>query len=85
MSAAEARALALGDDATALRRRLEQAASDLRPELRARMRRPAFDPITRTLTGDGLRLWWQLRRRPDLPESYDNQQTSTGYIIVELL
>jgi len=83
MTRAEALARALGDDAPALRRRLAQAASDLRHDLRERMRRPTLDPDARTLTGRGLRLRWQLRRWPEQPESYQNQQTSVGYIIVE--
>lgn len=83
MTRLEALALALAADAPALRRRLEQAASDLRPELRARMRGASFDPDARTLTGAGLRLRWQTRRWPGEAESYDNQQTSVGIVLVE--
>lgn len=83
MTRAEDLARALGDDATTLRRRLEQAASDLLPPYRARMRRATFDPAARTLTGAGLRLRWQTRRWPERAERYDNQQTSTGYVVVE--
>lgn len=84
MTRLEALALALAADAPALRRRLEQAASDLRPELRARMRGASFDLDARTLTGAGLRLRWQTRRWPGEAERYDNQQTSTGIVLVEL-
>lgn len=85
ISRLEAAALALAADAPALRRRLEQAASDLLPALRARMRGASFDAAARTLTGAGIRLRWQTRRWPERPESYANQQTRTGYVLVEEL
>jgi hypothetical protein len=73
----ERKAIALGNDRTALRKRLNEGVRILYGESPARWR---FDFAARTLTSpDGLRaVKWQVRRDPAAPISYSNQQTSTG-------
>jgi hypothetical protein len=77
-------ALALGGDKVALRRRLYEARALLSKWALAYFSPRevcAFDFEKKRLVGlDGYYLQWQIRRNPDEPDSYENQQTSVGSV-----
>ena len=79
----EARALAVRTDRKALRKELNEARSCLRSDLRKQFAGARFDfENARLVTQDGtLSLQWLLRRRPNAPVSYENQQTSQGIVV----
>jgi hypothetical protein len=50
---------------------------------RTYFKKTTYDFKLKQLRGsDGYVLQWQTRRYPDLPETYDNQQTSKGIVLL---
>jgi hypothetical protein len=88
ISHAEYEALCLSLDKTRLRKRLNEAKASLQMRYRKMFKPGIFKPAERALYSDnpfGYRLQWQTRRDPEAPESYENQQTTTGAVyLVEL-
>lgn len=77
----ELQALEIRRNRAGLKRRLRLARWCLQPELRKGFGQGTFDFQAGTLTGDsGLTLCWKLRRNPEEPESYQNQQTTIGIV-----
>jgi len=77
----EKKALALASDPAALLKRLQEARSVLTD--RRRFGKGRFDFAGRRLIGsNGLALQWRTRMEPDQPESYRNQQTTRGCVIL---
>ena len=75
----EREALALANNKTELRKRLQEARSVLVD--RKRFGKGTFDFEYRRLIGaNGLALQWTTRPEPDQPESYHNQQTTRGCV-----
>ena len=87
MTTSEQMALDLARDSQQLRRRLLDTKSVLVDAIRAKFTYNRFDIANRRLLSDDgtLCLQWQLRECPDLPESYDNQQTNIGTVILRRL
>ncbi len=81
-------ALCLSLDKTRLRKRLNDAKSVLQLRYRKMFKPGIYKHAERALYSDapfGYRLQWTTRRDPDLPESYENQQTAIGTVeLVEL-
>ena len=72
-----------GNNPKWLEGRLRNVRDVLRVELREGFGRGRFNFQERTLQGDnGVVLQWQLREEEDKPESYNNQQTTTGFVAV---
>ncbi len=83
MKTNEQLALELAVNNGALLRRLKDARSVLTPEFKVFFRRPIFDYENRCLIGtDGYKLQWRTRLEPRLPESYENQQTNVGTVVL---
>ena len=84
----EKKAIELGEDRKKLIKRLYEAMSCLsEPVLKHFRWSVRFDfKQKRMLSKDGVyALQWKIRRHPNEPDSYDNQQTSQGYVaLVEL-
>ena len=80
MSTAEEKARALGSDPVALAARLLMTVDCLLPQDRRRFKSARFDFEAKSLIGDGARLTWRMRRYPEQPEHYHNQQSSVGYV-----
>lgn len=87
MSSLEARAYRLGTDRKRLEYRLREARNCLVPELRAKFGRGRFNFREKRLESDcgKFAIVWRLRAKPDEPVSYENQQTSAGFIGVSEL
>ena len=88
VSLAEYDALCLSLDKARLQARLKDAKSLLHLRYRKMFKPGIFKPGERALYSDspfGYRLKWQTRRDPELPESYENQQTSIGAVYLEEL
>ena len=77
----------LGNDRTRLFRRLTESIQVLVSRVRPRFREYQYDFERKCLVGtaggkpNGFRLEWRIRHWPELPESYGNQQTTTGTVI----
>jgi hypothetical protein len=83
ISRAEQQALALASRPAALRKRLQEARSVLTREVSKQFGLGHFDFSRRRLVGEnGLVLQWQKRLYPDQPESYENQQTTRGSVVL---
>ena len=84
MNELEQKALAVRADKKALLKRLKFTVSVMNDEGARYMRDAKFDfKNARLVSVDGLVvLQWQTRKYPDAPESYNNQQTSSGYVRV---
>ena len=82
MDEMETKAWAVANNPTLLRFELNQAKSCLARWIKPFFRAAKFDFNNKRLMGDGYALQWKLRRFPNCPESYENQQTSRGIIIV---
>lgn len=81
VSHAEIAALLVAADPKKLERRLRDARSALRYDVKKRFGRGQFDFENRRLIGDnGLALQWKTRAMPDKPVAYLNQQTTIGYV-----
>lgn len=80
----EEKAIAIGDDPVALRSRLMDAKSMLIRVMHQQFGENTFDARNRRLVSNNgsYILQWLLRRRPDQPEGYDNQQTSCGIVVL---
>ena len=66
-----------------IKARLNEARNVLVAALRKHFQNPKFDEETKRLIGDnGYVLEWRVRTHPDLPISYDNQQTNRGAVVV---
>ena len=82
-------AMKIGNSATKLRQRLERAigtmfakdAARFTPRNRCRL---DFENKRLYSTDGKLYLQWRLRDRPDLPDSYKNQQTSVGTVSLHI-
>jgi hypothetical protein len=88
ISIAEYEALCLSLDKARLQARLKNAKSLLQLRYRKMFKPGIFKPKDHALYSDspfGYRLQWQTRRNPELPESYENQQTSAGVVYLEKL
>jgi hypothetical protein len=78
----EQAALAIGNNRQALRKRLQEARSCLTSEVSRLFGKGQFDFANRRLIGaNGLTLQWLVRRHPDQPTSYHNQQTNCGIVV----
>ena len=75
-------AAAVGSSRAMLRRRLHDARSCLIRELKPKFRNGKVDFHNKRLVSECGRyaLQWRLRREPDKPESYENQQTNIGSV-----
>ena len=83
----EQKALALASNKKRLLARLRETVSVLRKDRYAKFfqgkdQRFAFDE-KRLYGASGFYLQWQVRCYPDQPESYENQQTSVGTVVLE--
>lgn len=79
----EQEAIKVGSSKTKLRKRLMEARSVLLPKFRKQFTKQAeFDFENKMLISDDgkLALIWSVRERPDLPISYENQQTTRGSV-----
>ena len=75
------KALALASNRTTLRKRLQSARYCLARDLKKAFGSGLLDPIHYRLTGNnGMYLQWSVREHPNQPESYENQQTSGGFV-----
>ena len=74
----------VGNDRTALRKRLQFARSILTDESTECFGHGVYDFERKRLVSDDGRiaLQWLLRPDPLLPDSYGNQQTSTGCVMI---
>lgn len=81
---AEATALQISSDRASLRNRLNSAKSCLLKEYKLALRNAKFDFKNKRLRSKCGRyeLQWQLRLYPYLPESYENQQTTQGCVVL---
>jgi len=74
---------AVGRNRIQLKSRLMHARAVLRREYRKYFTSPVFDFEKKRLVGtDGYALQWRVRERPDQPESYENQQTCIGTVVL---
>jgi hypothetical protein len=66
-----------------LQKRLNEARSVLTREAKGLFTPGTFDFASKSLiSNDGkYKLQWELRRHPELPESYENQQTNRGDVV----
>ena len=76
----EEKAIKVGNSKSEVKRRLMEAKSVLNKDGRQKFKRPTFNFEAKQLIGDGYALQWEIRRWPELPVSYENQQTSVGYV-----
>lgn len=82
MDSLEQKALDAVKDVKQWRKIMRDTISVLRKDLRQRMRKATWKHKDKMVIGDGIILVWQIRRYPNLPISYDNQQTSIGFVAV---
>lgn len=80
----EHEAKALGDDPKVLKKRILEAKADLKQVFRDEFKQSKWDiPHKRLWSEDGnYCLQWQARDRPDEPESYENQQSAAGTVVL---
>jgi hypothetical protein len=82
-NANERAALELAADRKCLHQRLTEAKAVMTNQYRRLFGKGRFDFANRRLIGENnLVLQWLPRMRPDLPESYTNQQTNRGVVVV---
>lgn len=79
----EKQALALAADYAQLRKRLNSARSCLKREYKLVMKNALYRFREKRLVSrcGGYELKWQTRSEPNLPVSYDNQQTTVGCVV----
>jgi hypothetical protein len=76
-------ALAVGNNLAALKARLNDAKYVLAVPYRAYFRNAWLDTENKALVGtEGWKLQWRPRLNPTLPESYENQQTNNGCVVL---
>jgi hypothetical protein len=78
----ETKALAVAADRKALHKRLQETRSCLTTEAKRGFGKGCFDFEGRCLVGNNFTLQWQMRQQPDEPESYLNQQTNRGTVVI---
>lgn len=79
----EERAIALSNDPVLLLKELKSAKACLAREYIPFFKQATFDFERKRLNGtSGYFLQWQLREHPHLPQSYENQQTNRGQVIL---
>lgn len=80
----EAQAMEVGNNRAKLKRQLMDARSSLKSSYKAMFKNPVVDfRNKRILSDDGtLAIQWVVRRHPNRPPSYNNQQTSVGAVFV---
>ena len=76
------KSLEIGRNKTKLKKRLLEAKLVLINEIKTRFKSTKFNFGKKQLVGDGYILQWQVRRFPNKPEGYYNQQTSVGIVIL---
>lgn len=85
----EQEALALSNDRKRLLKRMRETVSVLRKDRYAKFfqgKDQRFDFNAKRLYGAcGFYLQWKLREHPEMPEGYENQQTSVGTVYLERL
>ncbi len=79
------KSLEVANSKTKLKKRLMEAKAVLNDEAKKKFKTTTFDFQNKRLIGDGYSLQWKLRHRPEEPESYENQQTSVGTVVIEKL
>jgi len=82
MTRLEEKAITIGQNRTKLKKRLMEAKSMLNNEARKLFKNSKFDFENEKLIGDGYSLQWRVREDPNKPESYENQQTSVGTVVI---
>jgi len=84
MNTLEQKAMAIRNSRPALRALFKETLSCLYPEDRRAFKGARLDfDKARLVSADGcLFLQWRLRNNPDEPESYRNQQTSRGSVML---
>lgn len=77
-------AVALSENKTQLKKRLNDAKSCLTSHYNKLMQGSTFDFINKRLVSKCGKyfLQWLVRFRPDKPESYENQQTRRGCVVL---
>lgn len=79
----EQAAISLSQSKPRLLKRLKEAKSVLMLSYQRYFSQWRFDFENKCLIGtDGYRLQWLLRSNPNMPESYNNQQTNKGIVTV---
>lgn len=73
-----------GRNAVRVKGRLIEARNDLAPECHFAFGRGTYNIRKKQLVSDDgtWALCWRIRRDPDAPISYENQQTSEGYVAI---
>lgn len=80
----EQKAIELSQDKARLKKRLMESKACLKPEYKKHFSGAQFDFKGKRLVGeDGYVLQWTVRDYPELPISYENQQTSAGSVGLE--
>lgn len=80
----EQKAITIGENPRLVREQLFQAKSVLSNHLHKGFGMGVFDSENKTLTGiNRVVLQWRVRQYPDQPESYDNQQTNIGVVVIQ--
>lgn len=76
----EQKAIAVGNDPKLLRERLMYTHDCLRREWKSMFSKKRMDFTNKRMLSDDGRwaIQWQVRPYPELPESYENQQTNWG-------
>ena len=75
-------AIEFATDKKKLKKRLLEAKSVLTAEYKPKFTNAEFNFEDKKLIGDGYTLQWQIRLQPNKPESFINQQTSIGTVII---
>ncbi len=78
----EEQALVLCADKKRLRAMLKESLATLATDVQKRFKGATFDFLGARLVGDGCALQWKPRPRPNEPESYGNQQTNRGCVVL---
>jgi len=78
-------ALRIKNDKTLLTKRLREAKGVLKDIYKKRFSKNKIDFENACMISDdgALKLQWILRSKPDKPESYNNQQTNRGLVVLE--
>lgn len=78
----EKQAYASVDTKTKFIKRMKQAIATLDSGMKKYFKDPEIDFERKSIYGDGYGLLWTVRKYPNKPENYSNQQTSTGHVQV---
>lgn len=76
------KSIVVGNNKTQLKKRLMEEKYCLNDSIKPKFKNAKFDFRAKQLVGDGYILQWRVRRHPELPESYENQQTSVGTVVL---